>query len=98
MSKLTTRTNPPADPSFVHQPGSSAAPFEVLLPDFVNLTLVSMQMKLPTYDQTVSPSTPGQEAADLMEADTLLPGLIIIDDETFLGVVCRDMFFSVEGK
>ncbi len=88
---MTTRTNRSEDLS-------SATPFEVLLPDFENLTLDSMLMDLPSYDQAVPPSTLGQEVADLMEADMLLPGVIIMDEEAFLGVVSRDMFFQRTGK
>lgn len=95
---MITRTNRSADPSSAEQRGTAATPFEILLPDFENLTLDSMLMDLPSYDQTVPPSTLGQEVADLMEEDMLLPGVIIMEDETFLGVVSRDMFFQRTGK
>ena len=66
--------------------------------DFQHLTLDSMLMDLPTYQQTVQTSTTGQEVSELFEADQLLPGVIVLEKTDFRGVISRDMFFQRTGK
>lgn len=92
---MATRTRQPNTPL---QNQAPAKPFEILLPDFQDLTLDSMLMDLPSYARAVHPGTSGQKVADLFAGDLLLPGVIILDEGVFLGVISRDVFFERTGK
>jgi hypothetical protein len=66
--------------------------------DFSDLTLDSMLMDLPAYTQSASPDTSGQTIANLLESDPLLPGVLILAESGFQGVISRESFFQKTGK
>ena len=96
---MTTKN--PLHPAFSPERDSEIsmiAPLDAVLPDFQNLSLDSMLLDLPSYSLAVDMMTPGQQVADLLEKDQLLPGVIVRQEDKFLGIVSRDMFFQRTGK
>jgi len=63
-----------------------------------NMNLDSMLMDLPAFHQVVSPGTPGHQVAVIFEDDPLLPGVIIMAENVFRGIISRDTFFQRTGK
>jgi len=68
-----------------------AAPTLSLIP---NLKLTSTLADLWLYDATIDLSRPSQEAKQWFEQQPLLPGLILLEREQWVGMVSRQRFFE----
>ncbi|WP_448564763.1 sensor histidine kinase [Trichothermofontia sp.] len=73
---------------------STTPPAPALIPDLKNLTLESTLTDLWLYDATIDLSRPSQDAKQWFEQQPLLPGLILVDRDTLIGMVSRQRFFE----
>jgi signal transduction histidine kinase len=55
-------------------------------------------LELPFFDVQVDETTPGSEVARLFEADHALPGIIVMSEGKFRGMVSRNQFFQRLGR
>jgi signal transduction histidine kinase len=55
-------------------------------------------MELAFFDVRVDAATPGGEVARLFERDQTLPGIIVMENERFRGLVSRNQFFQRLGR
>jgi len=74
------------------------SPFQVFIDKSINLSIDSEIKALPSYQKIVSPDVSGQNVADILEADSNLPGVLIIENNTLVGVLSRETFYENAGK
>lgn len=62
------------------------------------LSLESTLQDLPLYDFQIELSQPAKIVAQAFEANPLLPGVILTDQENFIGIISRRLFFERIGR
>lgn len=62
------------------------------------LRLESMLRELPLYDFQIDSSHSGKEIAETFEANPLIPGVILIEQNNFTGMISRRRFLEVMSR
>ena len=63
-------------------------------PNKEQLDLESTLQTLKLYDVSISPECPGAKVAKILEENPSLPGVILIKQEKFVGIISRRRFFE----
>ncbi len=74
------------------------SPTQYFFQGIQKLTINSELGDLPAFDVVVTPGTPGQRVAALLEKDVHLPGVLVMDGEILQGVISRETFYERTGK
>lgn len=82
----------------INQAKANTAALQAVQIDFQHLTLDSMLMDIPSYNQIAAAGMLGNDVAKLFKKDILLPGVIITENDQFIGVISREMFHEKTGK
>ncbi len=72
-------------------PYSATAHPDIALP---NLTLESTLQDLPLHDFQIDANQPGQQATDIFDANPLLPGIILVEEGSLVGMISRRRFLE----
>ncbi|MFB2838980.1 ATP-binding protein [Floridanema evergladense] len=67
-------------------------------PGMENLSLDSTLQELSLYDLSIESSQPGKEVAKALEANSLLPGAIVLEEGQLLGMISRRKFLEAMSR
>ncbi|MFB2878017.1 sensor histidine kinase [Floridanema aerugineum] len=68
------------------------------LPGMEKLSLDSTLQELSLYDLTIESSQPGKDVAKALEANPLLPGVIVLEKGQLLGIISRRKFLECMSR
>ncbi|XWK90340.1 MAG: ATP-binding protein [Phormidium sp.] len=68
------------------------------LPGMEKLCLDSTLQELSLYDLTIESSQPGKDVAKALEANPLLPGVIVLEEGQLLGMISRRKFLECMSR